>query len=948
MKISRTSDDAPRKLATAERASRYADQVARLPGIEMSGEQEPSHSLIDAIYHMSEEGQLRYVKWDECTKRDQELMGLKSDPVWKADASGIIRETKVKEALTAEYDTDLKLRFALQRRSLAFDQARWVDYQDFERWSQILLEAYTAPAMEGYQKVTIEQLHRADLQLFKVLIRETRNGIKAVGTRQPMAEALKEAIKAPEVRLLLQPLQGGVKRKLDHSEVDKSPALTAPSSSGKKANTETEKLRRQVENLQGQLRNMNKGKGKTGSSGSLGGKSTGKSKARMIRMPPGLIGMSPTNEEGEPHCFDFNLKGCPRADPGGRCPKGWHRCMVPGCGKPHSQKEHKWETATSSETADSFKKKFLGAPVQNLVCIELCAGSGKLSGALKSFGFTTLAIDHSRNRHNQRHPTVCVDLADDESVELVLKLSEGQGQMLFYIHAAPPFGTVRTRERRDSSKRKRRGAPEQKPLRSSKFPEGLPSLSGADLARVSTANKIFQNVCKILNAFKDVALISIENPRHSYMWDTIWLKQLISDAKLFPVDYQQCMQGGDKDKWTRFFCNHAAFSVLARNATGVTITSPGSSRNWRTLAYFTQLLNLNTLTCWVKMFQILLQVLQTIWVLSCSRITREQNAPSYLKFVQQKRVDNHAVICCRKILEFKYVATVDPAVVQSLTPGLLTPNQCQMLSCRFPAKLLPVKLGEDGAEVHQIGVFRTPNEFVNKALGLNHPFDCSSSISDDAKRAIFALFTEGPSGIKAMRNEAFDFYESLGARLEAEEQALHAGLDANRASILNGKKLLIFDRLCKDAGVEDQGLLALMLNGTRLTGEAGYTGLFSTEVTSAAMSECQLMQSSKWTRRKILGKVWKPQILRCDTSFGKMLCPKGTKAGSEDLIQKSSWSKSWSTICHFKAFWLVAIWQNPSYWWYVWKLDKCFLFFDLPIGPSWHWWCLGFGAYLAR
>ena len=187
MKISRTSDDAPRKLATAERASRYADQVARLPGIEMSGEQEPSHSLIDAIYHMSEEGQLRYVKWDECTKRDQELMGLKSDPVWKADASGIIRETKVKEALTAEYDTDLKLRFALQRRSLAFDQARLVDHQDFERWSQILLEAYTAPAMEGYQKVTIEQLHRADLQLFKVLIRETRNGIKAIGTRQPMA-----------------------------------------------------------------------------------------------------------------------------------------------------------------------------------------------------------------------------------------------------------------------------------------------------------------------------------------------------------------------------------------------------------------------------------------------------------------------------------------------------------------------------------------------------------------------------------------------------------------------------------------------------------------------------------------------------------------------------------------------------------------------------------------
>ena len=490
-----------------------------------------------------------------------------------------------------------------------------------------------------------------------------------------------------------------------------------------------------------------------------------------------------------------------------------------------------------------------------MVCIELCAGSGKLSGALKSFGFTTLAIDHSRNRHNQRHPTVCVDLADDESVELVLKLSEGQGQMLFYIHAAPPFGTVRTRERRDSSKRKRRGAPEQKPLRSSKFPEGLPSLSGADLAGVSTANKIFQNVCKILNAFKDVALISIENPRHSYMWDTIWLKQLISDAKLFPVDYQQCMQGGDKDKWTRFFCNHAAFSVLARECDRRHHHKPWKLEELEDAGVFHAAAESEYPDVLCKnVSNLIAGVANDLGVVMQSHNKRaKRTILSKVRAAEAGRQPRGNLLP-QILSEFKYVATVDPAVVQSLTPGLLTPNQCQMLSCRFPAKLLPVKLGEDGAEVHQIGVFRTPNEFVNEALGLNHPFDCSSSISDDAKRAIFALFTEGPSGIKAMRNEAFDFYESLGARLEAEEQALHAGLDANRASILNGKKLLIFDRLCKDAGVEDQALLALMLNGTRLTGEAGYTGLFSTEVTSAAMSECQLMQSSKWTRRKILGK----------------------------------------------------------------------------------------------
>lgn len=55
------------------------------------------------------------------------------NPVWKADSNGLIRETKVQEALKAEYNTDLKLHFALQRRSLAFDQARLVDFAEFEK-----------------------------------------------------------------------------------------------------------------------------------------------------------------------------------------------------------------------------------------------------------------------------------------------------------------------------------------------------------------------------------------------------------------------------------------------------------------------------------------------------------------------------------------------------------------------------------------------------------------------------------------------------------------------------------------------------------------------------------------------------------------------------------------------------------------------------------------------
>ncbi len=218
-RVERKDEDTPRKLAQAERASRHQSQVGRLTGLEVTGEMEPSHALIDLVFQMSEGNQLRYVRWEQCTKRDQALMGLKTDPTWKPDAGGIIREVKVLEEVKADISSDLLLGYALQRRSLAFNRARLVDYDKFERWSQILLDAYTAQPPAGFKKVNIEQVHHADMELFKVLMKETRAGIRATGGVAPLEVSLAKALVAPEIRLHLQPLQGSsgstIKRKLD-------------------------------------------------------------------------------------------------------------------------------------------------------------------------------------------------------------------------------------------------------------------------------------------------------------------------------------------------------------------------------------------------------------------------------------------------------------------------------------------------------------------------------------------------------------------------------------------------------------------------------------------------------------------------------------------------------------------------------------------------------------
>ena len=91
-RMERKEDDGPRKLTQAERAERHSSQAARLTGLDLTGEMEPSHTLVDAIFQMMEDNQLKYVRWEQCTKRDQELMGLKVDPTWKPDSNGVIRE----------------------------------------------------------------------------------------------------------------------------------------------------------------------------------------------------------------------------------------------------------------------------------------------------------------------------------------------------------------------------------------------------------------------------------------------------------------------------------------------------------------------------------------------------------------------------------------------------------------------------------------------------------------------------------------------------------------------------------------------------------------------------------------------------------------------------------------------------------------------------------------
>ena len=114
-------------------------------GVEIEGALEPSHTLIDKVAQMVDDGVVKYIAWDECTTREDELAGVKKDKFWKADAQGFLKEATTDAPSRADI-SDLRLKLALQRRAIAFELGALCSYEVHEHWANKLIAEYLRPA----------------------------------------------------------------------------------------------------------------------------------------------------------------------------------------------------------------------------------------------------------------------------------------------------------------------------------------------------------------------------------------------------------------------------------------------------------------------------------------------------------------------------------------------------------------------------------------------------------------------------------------------------------------------------------------------------------------------------------------------------------------------------------------------------------------------------------
>lgn len=182
----------------------------------------------------------------------------------------------------------------------------------------------------------------------------------------------------------------------------------------------------------------------------------------------------------------------------------------------------------------------------NPVFLELCAGNAKLSAAVKQKRYDVVFVDHDKNRHAPRCKIFVHNLGHEQAwsmLELLLQRVRIAG-----VHMAPPCGTC--------SKARGiplpNGEPGPQPLRSSRFPLGLPSLNSRDQHRVSLANQIYDS-CGAFAERLSLAGIpwTIENPTNSMMRSLEYFTWAISNG--YMVNMHACAFGSSRKKFTIFY-----------------------------------------------------------------------------------------------------------------------------------------------------------------------------------------------------------------------------------------------------------------------------------------------------------------------------------------------------------------------------------------------------------
>ena len=397
------------------------------------------------------------------------------------------------------------------------------------------------------------------------------------------------------------------------------------------------------------------------------------------------------------------------------------------------------------------------------------------------------------------------------------------------------------------------GAPAPRPLRSAAHPLGFPNLPQHDQTKVEQANQLYSFAVDVLYfLYMTDTVITIENPARSWLWTVLAHLVLQKQDRAFSrwfnalehVEFSNCVHGGQRPKDTRLLSTPKVFSALAASCPGnhehlpYTVYYASSSWHFDTAAEA----EYPDLLCsrYAKLLRAHCGLPESI---IRSRLP-EPRIASLNAVGRQHRQQPQLIPEFKCIVEKKPPPSVAFKHLRAQNLGVQSGSPEELEEFRHQ----PFDVDGNGVKY---GLFHTKEEFLKKALEVEHPAATRNPVPDSLRVALFDKLVKGPLHVAKVRLQAILRIKKLQQELSAEEARFQATLPGHVQEVVKGKNLLLWQLLLSETNFPDCKVIDLM-KGVDLVGTPTKSTLFPEGFIPAKTTPALLSKSAVWRNKRTL------------------------------------------------------------------------------------------------
>ena len=506
-----------------------------------------------------------------------------------------------------------------------------------------------------------------------------------------------------------------------------------------------------------------------------------------------------------------------------------------------------------SDVQDAETKTFCGSGLDEVMVLEIFAGTARLTRAIRDIGMAAMAVDKYSTRAQSVH-VACYDLNDPDQLQGLCDFISKHHHQILWAHFAPSCGAASRARGRPLPKLAHMGIKVPQPLRSDKQRLGLDGLAGTDKIKAETANITYDSTCLLVRLCHSYTIaVSLENPENSLFWKITLVILLLEELGGHMTYFDNCCRGGTRKKGTAWWSNVDWFTCLAARCDGSLFHEKWNAEfvdgkvplpTHLEVAYPVLLCARLAAIAEIKAFD-----MGAVEIKNLEQQT--QHAPS-----SQHRIllDMLPRGCKFKPLASEFGQHENWAVPRPNGPSDETslksfPKGTKIIHRLFHQGVLRV---DDGCDVKQHDTCSGEHS-AHEILTIGVPREALDFFSvKDVLRKIFS----GSEYLLAKERASFLWKWSKRAKeLNNEEMEFRTRLAPHLQHLLRGKRLLLLKEVLKDLGYPDHSLVDEIASGFTLHGWISESNVFPKETKRTEYTVDMVSSVAKGLNQMVFGQV---------------------------------------------------------------------------------------------